>query len=135
MRPIPKTFEDPRRPIEKVRRSDLWLILRHYGVQCKPDTSVETMRRLAEERGIDVTRVPWGQIKAARKAELKQIWPETPVAPIPKPEEVEPVVKRPLSEFMQLKQACKELGIPLERTDRKDDLVRKLAERRGQDTP
>lgn len=133
MRPIPKTFEDPRRPIEKVRRSDLWLILRHFGINVAPDTSVDTMRRFADERGIDVMRVNFAEIKARRKAELKSFWPETPVAPIPKP--IEPVRVKKANEFFELRKACKDLGIPFEKTDKKPDLIRRLEESRGKDTP
>lgn len=130
MRPMPKPFEDPRRPIEKVRRSDLWLILRDRGIPCKQDASVTTMRALAEDAGIDVMRVNFAKIKADRKAELKAIWPETPVAPIPK---VDDTPKKG-GEFFALRQACKDLGIPFERTDKKDVLLAKLAEARGKNT-
>lgn len=49
---------DSRRPIQRLRRCELWRIASHLNVPYPPDAPKEQMIQILESHGVDVTRVP-----------------------------------------------------------------------------
>jgi DNA primase large subunit len=99
--------EDDRKPIERLRRIELWRLADRYHVSYPVGATKNEMLRLfaeACENGLDLSRPPTAQAR-----------------PIPTMEE-----RFDVMEINELRNLCKARGIKLARTDNRAALIDKL---------
>lgn len=103
-------FEDPRSPLERLRRSHLRRYLRFHGIPCDPDAPATTMRALAIDRGLNGTD-----------------WPEVEQNTAPKLVVVPEASDLP-DTIQELRKLCKARNIPQSPSDNVAALKAKLNE-------
>lgn len=75
--------EDPRRPVERLRRSQLWRVAEHHNITYPKDATKDVMISILDGAGVDVTRdesITWKTVsmKNDKDETVQQTYPEEP---------------------------------------------------------